>query len=973
MAITVRDVFDHPTIAALAEVATEVAELPCETGDVGIGPVVLTPIVHALRERGGPIESFHQSVVVCTPERLSLDHLIQVVQAVLDHHDVLRSRFTRWVDAEGTQEWSWDITPVEMVDARDVVHRVDVTDLDDDDLSGVIQQQATAAGSRLNPWAGVMVQVVWCDAGPKRPGRLLVVVHHLVVDGVSWRILLPDLAAAGRAVMGGEQPRLDSVGTSFRRWSEYQRDWAHDPARLDEAAVWMAGCDVADPLLTDRGLDPLVDVVGTSGSLTVTLPPEQTLPLLTRVPAVFHAGVQDVLLTAVAVVVAQWRHRHGRGDGSAVLIDVEGHGREDIIPGLDLSRTVGWFTSVFPVRLDPGVGWEQVRAGGSAVGTALKRVKEQLRALPHNGVGYGALRYLNPQTGPVLAGMPHPQIGFNYLGRFPAPTTAGAPERAEWAIAAETGVLRADADEGMPLPHGLELNAVTSDHPEGPQLHVTWSWAIGLWSQPDVHELVHAWLSVVNLLIAHANQPGAGGHTPSDFPLVPLSQVDIEQLEAARPGLVDIWPLAPMQEVLVAHELGDEQVPDAYMVQLVIELRGALDSGALRAAADTLLHRHPNLRTGFWYDGLDKPVQFVPDDIELPWSEQDLSGLSSHECAAEVTRLVAADRTRRFDVTKAPLMRFTVLSLSPDRHHLVWMVHHILVDGWSMLVLLNELMTLYRQADERGLTSTTPYRKYLVWLGAQDRAQAERAWQDMLAGLKNPTLVTPPEPTRRPEAPQHVTVELSEEVTQDLQQQARQHGLTMNTMVQGAWALVLGQLTDRDEVVFGTTMSGRPSEIAGVETMVGFFINTLPVRVRWDPAETLVQMLARVQDYQAAMTQHQNVSLADIHRLTGLGELFDTVTVFENYPNSPPILDNKLRVTVIEGHDAWHYPLRLIAVSGPKLALQLWYRPDRLDHGTARQVARRVARLTETMAADLAQSVGKINGCSSDECDHDEQ
>jgi non-ribosomal peptide synthetase component F len=155
--------------------------------------------------------------------------------------------------------------------------------------------------------------------------------------------------------------------------------------------------------------------------------------------------------------------------------------------------------------------------------------------------------------------------------------------------------------------------------------------------------------------------------------------------------------------------------------------------------------------------------------------------------------------------------------------------------------------------------------------------------------------------------------------------------------------------------------------------MVGFFINTLPVRVRWDPAETLVQMLARVQDYQAAMTQHQNVSLADIHRLTGLGELFDTVTVFENYPNSPPILDNKLRVTVIEGHDAWHYPLRLIAVSGPKLALQLWYRPDRLDHGTARQVARRVARLTETMAADLAQSVGKINGCSSDECDHDEQ
>ncbi len=401
------------------------------------------------------------------------------------------------------------------------------------------------------------------------------------------------------------------------------------------------------------------------------------------------------------------------------------------------------------------------------------------------------------------------------------------------------------------------------------------------------------------------------------------------------------------------------------MAQLVVELRGALDRGALRRAAKALLRRHPNLRAGFWYEGLDKPVQVVPGEIELPWSQTDLSGVPSEEWVGEVRRLLVADRARRFDPTEAPLMRFTLLRLSPDRHQLVWTVHHILVDGWSMPVLLEELMTLYRQPAEPRMPSPAPYRNYLSWLMSQDRAQAKRVWQDMLAGVEHPTLVTLPQPTRGPEAPHHVMVELSEELTQELQQRARQHALTMNTMVQGAWALVLGQLTDRDEVVFGTTISGRPPQITGVTTMVGFFINTLPMRVHWNPAETLLEMLTRVQDHLAAITQHQHVGLAEIHRLIGLGELFDTVTVFENYPrSSPTAAANGLHVKVIEGHDAWHYPLRLIAVPEPTLTLQLWYRPDRLHHGTAGQIIQRMARFAQTMAASLLEPIGEITSRS---------
>ncbi len=977
MVFTMRDVFTHRSVAGLAAVAKDTSGMTLEAPDTGVGVVTATPIMCWSQERGGPVNHFYQSMLLIVPAGVDTENLTAALGAALDHHEGLRSRLAPApAEAEGA-DWVLEVPPAGTVPADGLVHRVPVSGLDADRLQQVINRETAAAASRLDPWAGVMVQLVWFDAGPDAPGRLLVMVHHLVIDGVSWRILLPDLQAAWEAITSGQHPRLQPVGTSLRRWSQHLHTHAQGPIRVAELKLWTQILNTPDPLLTDQAVDPGRDVAATARQVTVTLPPAVTGPLLTTVPAAFHGGVNDVLLTALALAVAQWRRDHGRGDHRAVLVEVEGHGREDITDGVDLSRTVGWFTSLFPVRLDPGpLSWEQLCAAGPGVGQAIKRVKEQLRTLPDHGIGYGLLRYLNAHTGPQLAALPHPQIGFNYLGRFAAPGTTGVPDtpgaagNPEWTPAPEATALGGGIDPAMPLPHGLEVNALVCDHPDGPWLQADWSFARHLWGEPDVHDIAQHWFQALRALVAHGSQPGAGGHTPTDFPLVSLSQTDIDQLEATHPNLHDVWPLTPMQEGLLAHELGDERVPDAYMTQLVVELRGPLDSDALQAAAETLLRRHPNLRVGFWSAGLDKPVQVVPGQIELPWSQTDLSGMPSQESADEVRRLLVVDRARRFDLTEAPLMRFTLLRLGPDRHQLVWTVHHILVDGWSMPMLLDELMTLYRQPADYRMPSPTPYRNYLTWLATQDRAQAKQAWQNMLAGLEHPTLVTLPQLTRRPEAPHHVTVELSQEVTQELQQQARQHGLTMNTMVQGVWALVLGQLTGRDEVVFGTTISGRPPEIAGVATMPGFFINTLPMRVRWNPAETLVQMLTRVQDHLAAIIQHQHVGLTEIHRLIGLGELFDTVTVFENFPTrSLTAAANGLHVGMIEGYDAWHYPLRLIAVPGSTLTLQLWYRPDRLHHDTAGQIIQRMARFAETMAANFLELIGEITSRSSKQPD----
>ncbi|MFD0652960.1 condensation domain-containing protein [Streptomyces malaysiensis subsp. malaysiensis] len=377
------------------------------------------------------------------------------------------------------------------------------------------------------PERGRMLEAVWFDAGPGASGRLLVIIHHLVVDGVSWRILETDLAAAWQAAKEGRRAELQPVGTSFKRWAEHLVASAYAPERVKEAELWSSTLDVPDPLLSERPLDPSQDMNHTMGGLWQILPPELTGPLLTKVPAAFNAGVNDVLLTALALAVAHWRRSRGGEDHPAVLVDLEGHGREEFTDGVDLSRTVGWFSSIYPVRLDPGrLDWREVLAGGPAVGDALKQVKEQLRGIPDNGLGFGLLRHLNLDTKPALAGFLPRQIGFNYLGRF---DMAGRAEYADWAAAPEKAP--GFSDRSAPMMYALSLNAVTEDHADGPRLRVAWAFPGALFREPEVKELSEVWAQVLQALVTHVEGGASGGHTPSDLPLVSLSQQEIDELE----------------------------------------------------------------------------------------------------------------------------------------------------------------------------------------------------------------------------------------------------------------------------------------------------------------------------------------------------------------------------------------------------------------------------------------------------------
>ncbi|WP_217213905.1 non-ribosomal peptide synthetase [Streptomyces sp. AC550_RSS872] len=490
--LTPRDVFEQRTVAGLAATAAgRPATGPDQEQDAPTGTLPLTPAMRRLLERGGSIGMFSQSVLLVTPAGADEMRLTAALQAVLDHHDTLRLCLAP--DGRTAQ-----VPPPGTVDAATVLERVTgpATDLGD-----LLNKSA----SRLRPERGELLRAVWFDAGPRVAGRLLLTVHHLAVDSVSWRILCSDLATAWR------QYELPARGTSFRHWARLLEREARTPARQAELDIWRTVSENPGPRLGARLPDPRRDVVGAMRHLTRVLPAEVTADLLTTAATAFHAGPEDVLIAALAAAFTRWR-RH-----PSLLLDIERHGREEIADGIDLSRTVGWFTSVVPARLDlSGVDAEDPAQ-------VLKTVKEQLRSVPDRGIGHGLLRHLDPDNGPLLASLPAPEVGFNYLGR-----TARSDD-GDFSPAPE-GLrdLGAVHDPAMPVAHGLEITAVTT---EDGRLDTTWSWAPGIWSEDDVSTLADRWFEELAAQ-AEGDSGTAGGHTPSDLPLVSLSQAEIDELEA---------------------------------------------------------------------------------------------------------------------------------------------------------------------------------------------------------------------------------------------------------------------------------------------------------------------------------------------------------------------------------------------------------------------------------------------------------
>jgi len=493
-----KDLFVEQTVEGLARLA-RVTGVVDVVADDGTGAVTATPIIGWLRQVAGPTDEFNQTVVIQAPVGVTRSDVVAVLQAVLDRHPMLRLR----VDESDGDAWVLSVPEVGAVDAGSCVETVD-------SLSAEVVARARA---RLDPAAGVMVSALWVPL----VGQLVLIAHHLVVDGVSWRILLEDINLAWAQRSSGQPIVLPEPGTSFTRWATLLTEYARQPEVVEQATHWRRVLAVPPVLPSTQ---PAVDTHANAGSLSVELDVETTRLLLGEVPAAFHTGINDILMIAYAMALREFL-----GTGS-VLIDAEGHGRHEELGGdddaVDLSRTVGWFTTKYPVALNiSNLTWSQVLTADPALGPIIKDAKEQLRSQP-DGLTYGLLRYLNDDVD--LDG-PDPVIGFNYLGRI------GGAARSEdvWEMSQNWALTDVAAAVPVPLRHALTLDAGTVDTDAGPRLRAGWTWAPSLLNHAQVHRLSELWFDALAGICAHVHG-GGGGLTPSDIG-AGLSQQQIDELQ----------------------------------------------------------------------------------------------------------------------------------------------------------------------------------------------------------------------------------------------------------------------------------------------------------------------------------------------------------------------------------------------------------------------------------------------------------
>ncbi|MEU4168955.1 amino acid adenylation domain-containing protein [Streptomyces sp. NPDC026665] len=964
--LSTREIFECRTAARLAETAAaRPARTPVlqEDESGGVGPMPLQPVARHVFEHGGSTGRFAMSMVLELPANITADNLTATLDAVLDQHDLLRARL---VPGDRPQLVA---RPAGSVRAADHLRRIDCEGRWEEPaaLAAATAELHDAAG-RLDPEAGTMADFVWFAAGSGE-GRLLVVLHHLVVDGVSWRILMADLAEAWQQIRTGTAPQLPPVATSARRWAAALADEALSERREAELPYWQGLLETPNPPLGSRAFDPALDVWSTLDTVRVQLPADVTDAVLTTLPAAFRATGTDVLLAALALAVDHWRTAK-----APTLVRLEGHGREeDAVPGADLSRTVGWFTTMYPARVDVStVDLENVLAGGPAAAKAVKLVKEQLREVPDKGLGYGLLRHLNPDTAAQLAHLAVPQIGFNYLGRISETDVPGHLRDQGWGPASWSAELIAEPDADLPALSALEVNSVATDTADGTRLQAAFLFPTGVLSRERAGELADLWVRVLHGMAAHAASGPTGGLTPSDAPLVTVAQGDIETWEHRYGPLVQVWPQAPGQSGIQFQAALADGTFDVYHMQFVLHLSGNVDPDRMRAAGQALLERHPNLRSAFLTTAEGEPVQVVAEHVTLPWRHLDLTGRSEAEQNTALDAALAADRADQLDPTRPPLLRLAQLTCGPDRAKVVLTAHHTLFDGWSSPLVITDLVRLY--ADTGPLAPVRSYGDYLAWLTRQDKEASAARWKSELDGFDEPTLVAAGL-TAQGQASSlgRVEVPLSIDKGRELARRAAQLGVTLNTLLQGAWAVLISKLTGQHDVVFGAAVNGRPADLTGSDEMVGLFINSLPTRARCRPDTPLGDVITDLQNRQITLLDHHYYGLADIQRGTGLPALFDTIVVFENYPvDREGIVDANtsagFTIDAIRPFAGSHYPLTLNS-SDPYLRLSLDYQKNLYDHAAAEQIAARLVRVLEQILQDPSVPVGAVQVLGEDEHD----
>ena len=916
-----RDLFQHQTVQSLAAVATRSELITAEQGLL-TGPSGLTPIQHWFFDTDIPArQHWNQALVLKPLQLLDAHRLEQALLAVLEHHDALRLSFTprdaQWhAEHQGVPEGG-------------VLLQAQVRDMQ------ACTALFTDTQRSLDLAQGPLLRALLVD-GPQGQQRLLIVIHHLVVDGVSWRVLLEDLQNVYRQLSEGQSVSLPAKTSALRDWAARLQAYAHSESLREELSLWqaqLAGPAVALPVQRPQGTLRNCD----AETVSVRLDTERTRQLLQQAPSAYRTQVNDLLLTALARVLCRWS-----GHASA-LIQLEGHGRETLFDDIDLTRSVGWFTSAYPLRLTP-----QAEQGDS-----IKAIKEQLRGVPHKGLGYGVLRYLaDDLCKQSMAALPSAQITFNYLGQF---DQSFGTEALFHPLEESAGLAH---DPHAPLPNELSIDSQVY----GGELVLRWTFSRERHDQQVIRDLAEAYLGELHSLIVHCLQDDAGGLTPSDFPLAHLTQVQLDALPVPASAIEDVYPLTPMQEGLLLHTLL-EPGTGLYYMQDRYRINSALDPERFAQAWQAVIARHEALRASFCWNVGEDMLQVIHKPGSTPIDYLDWSADPQDEQEPRLQALLKAEREAGFDLLNQAPFHLRLIRVGEARYWFMMSNHHILIDAWCRSLLMNDFFDIYMALGEgRDAQLATPprYRDYIAWLQRQDLNEARQWWQQNLQGFERAT----PIPSDRPFLREHAGgsggmvvgdcyTRLDARDGAQLRELAQAHQLTVNTFAQAAWALVLRRLSGDRDVLFGVTVAGRPVDMPEMQRTVGLFINSIALRVKLpEDGQTcsVRQWLSALLDSNMQLREYEYLPLVTIQEHSELPKgqpLFDSLFVFENAPVEVSVLDRaqSLNATSDSGRTHTNFPLTAVCYPGDDLGLHLSYDQRYFDESTVQGMLAEFKRL----------------------------
>ncbi|GAB17605.1 putative non-ribosomal peptide synthetase [Gordonia effusa NBRC 100432] len=863
------------------------------------GWVPLNPIATMWTEQNVDRTGFALATAVVTPPDADGPRVRAAVESVIARHPMLRASLVE--DSAGRLAFH---IPADT--SSDTIEFIDVT-VESDEWNAtageVLNDQLKVQAARLDPDVGRTVAAIWVHTDDARVGRLLLVIHHLVVDGVSWRIITENLREAW------ESPLAQQIDeTSMRSWSTNVARLASDPAITQSLADWDRIAATPDPVLGTRAFDPLTDTVDTVAEVTAEIAAGDTEYLMTAVATAFGAGFLDVQLAALTVAVNRFRAGKGQATGR-VAVTMERHGRaESLFAGAQLANTVGWFTTAYPAALGAD------GAGVVDVESSLALVKEQSIAVRDSGIAWGLLRWLNPETRRTLESHTAPQISFNYMGRF---AKAGAGEPDPWDAAPEFGYLGGHANPTAPAPALLDVNTVTIVDGAAAQLRASFRFPVGAIAEAEVRTLVEYWRDALADLVKAVRADDRRRLTPSDVLAAGVDLDDLSRWRQATGEFTDVYPLAPMQAGLFYTALS-AGAGDVYNTQTLIKISGQLDIERLGAAFATVVNRYPNLRVRVAVSKTGVPHALVSDHVDVPLRLIDISDTADVD--ARLEQFNADDNAERFDLASGPLTRVSVLKLPEPSHHLVVLtMHHILLDGWSGQLLMREVFAEYASAGAPPIADPATYGKFLAL--TQERAEeTEKAWAETMNGV-GACLVAPDRGTGDGSAPLARTFTLDDELVAILTDIAGAAGATFSTICQVAWANTLRLITGEPSTVFGEAVSGRPADLDGVDTAIGCFTNIVPAVITIDDHASWRSLLGESHTRRTELMEYPQYPLTSAMRTASangtIRKLFDTMFVYESYPPGRDeiaalLADAGLRLETFEGGGATDNSLLLM-------------------------------------------------------------